>query len=355
MKQKITSDSQDVSSALKDAAGIMAATHNLNDDTVYELRLHLQTPAIFAQYKADIPAPGLPMLDGYLKFLAFRYAVHQVISRKPELCNELLWQWNDALRGQGWIDFPIPIRQVNLSSDVTLYDCSVGLPVTEQNQILYPAGAFFSPGTDLTSYPSEKNGPVDQIALRRRSTQYPVETVYGHLLLTGKDGKLNISSGATKALDNRVYHTLTDAFVFFFRGDKLKTEELVNFAKENRIGIGKKTTLGYGQIKECRIMPTTRTATLAKSLNFHGLEYLSLLKTVPLQEMRRRCIRRQGNFIPVGLLQPNEWQQNQALFGADEVSIASPIETYDRFYPPYWRKEGRRQVLQYGSLLMRRQ
>lgn len=354
MNQKISSDYQEANTALQDAADAMVAGYNLNDNTVYELRLYLHTPAIFAQYKADIPVPGLPMLDGYFKFLAFRYAVHQATIRKPELRNELLWQWNDALRGQGWIDFPIPIRQVGLSKDVTLYDCSVGLPVTQRNQVLYPAAAFFSSGINLTIYPSEENGPVDQIALRRRSTEYPVETVYGPLLLSGEDGKLNISSGATKALDNRIYHTLTDTFIFFFRGDKPEAEKLLNFAIENRVGIGKKTTLGYGQLKDCRIAPTTRVATLAESLNFHGLEYLSLLKTIPLQEIRRRSIRKQGDFVPVGLLQPNEWQQNREMFGIEEISIASPIETLDRFNPPYWQKEGRTQVLRYGSLLMER-
>lgn len=332
--------------ALKDAAD--AVQYSLIDPTVYELRLRLRTPGIFALYKADIPAPGLPMLDGFLKFLAFRYVMAEVMTNHPELSNELLWQWNVALRDQArWIDFPIPIQEEKLSSDVTLFDCSVGLPVTSAGDVLHPAGAFFSRGRDFVTYPSEKDGPADQIALRRRS----VEPLYRPLELSAK---LKISSGSTKALDNRIYYTLTHEYAFYFRGDKDGMELLLDFALRRSIGLGKKTTLGYGQLAGFDISHTNRVATLAQPLDVQGLDYLALLKNVPQTEVKRRCVRKEGDWVPLGLLQPGEWQQNQRLFGVEEISLASPIETYDRYQPPYWRREGRTQVFRYGTLLMPR-
>jgi hypothetical protein len=331
---------------LKDTAD--AVQYSIADPAIYELRLRLRTPGVFALYKADIPAPGLPMLDGFLKFLAFRYAAAEVMASYPELGNELLWQWNVALRDQArWIEFPIPVRKEQLSAEVALFDCSVGLPVTREGDVLYPAGAFFSRGGNLVSYPSEKDGPADQIALRRRS----VKPLYRPLELSAG---LNISSGSTKALDNRIYHTLTSEYAFYLRGDKTGTEALLEFALQHNIGLGKKTTLGYGRLAGFDIVPTNRIATLTQPLGIRGLNYLALLKNVPHAEMKRRCVRKQGDWVPLGLLQPGEWQQNQRLFGREEISLASPIETFDRYQPPYWRREGRAQVLRYGTLLMPR-
>lgn len=348
--------SEDAWESLRDAAA--AVTYNLTDLTVYKLYLRLHTPAIFSLYKADIPVAGLPMLDGFLKFLAFRWALAEVMQTRPELGNELLWQWNVALRDQRWwIKFPIPIQKESLSADVALYDCSIGLPVTQDGDVLYPAGAFFACGGNLVSYPSETKGPADQIALRRRS----VEPIYRPIELTVK--KLDTQSGSTKALDNRIYHTLTREYAFYFRGDKGGVEQLLNFAIQHDIGIGKKTTLGYGRIIGFKIQPTSFTATLGHELSIPGMPQVALLKNVPYQEVRRRCVREQGDYVPikrreagkwVDILEPREWDQNERLFGSREFSLASPIETYDRYQPPYWRREGRTQVLRYGTLLLPR-
>ncbi len=339
--------SEEAWQALKDAAD--DDPYNLADLTVYELHLRLRTPGIFALYKADIPTPGLPMLDGFLKFLAFRHVVNKVITQQPELSNEVLWQWNIALRdATRWIDFPIPIRRELLSPDVKLFDCSVGLPVSEKSgEVLYPAGAFFARGSDLITYPSEEDGASDQIALRRRS----VEPIYRPLELSGQ---LKTSSGSTKALDNRIYYALTSEYVFYFRGDPDGVINLLEFALEHDIGLGKKTTLGYGRLASFDLSPTTRTATLGQRLNLHGLDHIALLKTVPKVELTRRCVRKQGAWVPLGQLEPQEWQQNERLFGVEEISLASPIETFDRFRPPYWRREGRTQVLRYGTLFLPR-
>lgn len=342
---------------LQEAAA--AVSYNTTgDDTVYELRLRLRTPGIFALYKADIPAPGLPMLDGFLQFVAFRKAVDEVIQVSPGLLDDLLWQWNLALRdSQYWIDFPVPIRQEALNSGITIYDCSVGLPVTPEGDVLYPAGAFFANGGNLTTYPSEEKGPADQIALRRRS----VEPIYRPIGLTGK---LDTQSGGTKALDNRIYYTLTREYAFYFRGDRRGVEALLDFALQHDIGIGKKTTLGYGRIAEFEIRPTERTMTLGHNIGLQAMDRIALLKNVPYQELQRRSIRKSGDFglvqkRPPGgqwtdILSPDEWDQNERLFGAREFSLASPMETFDCYRPPYWRREGRTQVLRYGTLLVPR-
>lgn len=338
-------------------AGLEIA-YNLTNNTVYELRLRLRTPAIFALYKADIPVPGLPMLDGFLKFVAFRQAMDRVIQEKLARADDLLWQWNLALREEGrWIDFPIPIREETLAPGITVYDCSVGLPVDPNSgQILYPAGAFFACGGDLVSYPSEEKGPADSISLRRRS----VDPLYRPLELTGK---LDTQSGGTKALDNRIYFTLTREYIFFFRGDKDGVKNLLDFALQHDIGIGKKTSLGYGRIEKFEVTESSRTSTLGQAIGLPNMQRIALLKNIPYQELQRRCIRESGDYVPLQRLEGGQWKdiltqaersQNERLFGAREFSLAAPIETFDCYRPPYWRREGRTHVLRYGTLLVRR-
>jgi hypothetical protein len=335
-----------------------ATNYKVKRSPIYELRLHLRTPAIFSLYKADVPVAGLPTLDGFLKFLAFRQALAEVMRTQPGLGNDLLWQWNAALRDQQrWIEFSIPIGDEELNDGIIIYDCSVGLPVTQDGHIIYPAGAFFACGGKLVTYPSEKHGPADQIALRRRS----VEPIYRPIDLTVK--KLDAQSGATKALDNRIYHTLTREYTFYFRGDNDGVERLLNFAIQHDIGIGKKTTLGYGRIADFEIQPSSLTSTLGRELSIPGMPQIALLKNIPYQELQRRCVREQGDFVPikkreagkwVDILEQKEWEQNERLFGSREFSLASPIETFDCYWPPYWRREGRTQVLRYGTLLIPR-
>lgn len=339
--------SEDAWEALRDAAA--AVTYNLTDLTVYELRLRLRTPAIFSLYKADIPVAGLPMLDGFLKFLVFRRVLAEVMKARPELGNELLWQWNVALRDQQrWIEFPIPIREESLSASIALYDCSIGLPVTQDGDILYPAGAFFAWRGSLVTYPSEEKGPADQVALRRRS----VEPIYRPVELTVK--KLDTQSGSTKALDNRMYYALTREYAFYFRGDKGGVEQLLNFAIQHDIGIGKKTTLGYGRIAEFEIQPTNFTATLGHDLGIPGMTQTALFKNVPYLEMQRRCAPGPSRDVPQDQLSRAERDQNDRLFGSRELRLSSLLETFDCYRPPYWRREGRTQVVRYGTLLIPR-
>jgi len=341
--------SEDAWEALREAAA--AVTYNLTDLTVYELRLCLRTPGIFSLYKADIPVAGLPMLDGFLKFLAFRKALAEAMQKQPGLGNELLWQWNVALRDpERWIEFPIPIREeiLNNSAGIVIYDCSVGLPVTQDGDILYPAGAFFACGGNLVTYPSEEKGPADQVALRRRS----VEPIYRPVELTVK--KFSTQSGPAKALDNRIYYALTREYVFYFRGDKGGVERLLKFAIRHNIGIGKKTTLGYGRIAGFKIQSPNLTATLGHNLNILGMDQIALLKNVPYLEMQRRCAPGLSRYVPRDSLSDTERDQNHRLFGSRELRLSASLETFDRHRPPYWRREERTQVLRYGTLLIPR-
>jgi len=87
--------------------------------TIFELSLEFSTPLIISEAKADIPAPGLPNLDGILKFAAYYWCVKEAIVDYPEMSSEYLMQINEALHGNGWIDFPIPLRHITLQIQVS--------------------------------------------------------------------------------------------------------------------------------------------------------------------------------------------------------------------------------------------
>jgi len=293
-------------------------------DGLYELRLKLASPAVITPAKADIPVPGLPTLDGFLSFVAFRAALDGALKAKPDLASELLWQWNAALRNPAlWVEFLLPLRQVKLGT-VYIYDCSIGLPVAHGN-ILVPAGAFFTCDRNLTTYPEI----VDSLALRRRvSLPYP--------RLMNLTSKLNTGSGKNKALDNRMYYALTDEFAFYFRGDKSGVERLLQFAREQRIGIGKKTTLGYGQIADYKVdLASGISATLAQPI-LGGLNF-ALVKTLPYDVMLA--------------MRDNA---DQILFGCNAFRLMNAVETLGAYRPPYWRREAQTQVLLYGTTLIPR-
>ena len=306
---------------------------------VYELRLNLATPAVITADKANAPVVGLPTLDGFLSYIAFRAALSNVLHTNPELSKRLLWQWNIALRHQEmWIDFqlplraiPLPLRAIPLTGVPLLFDCSVGLPVDGDGTILIPVGGLFTPNGsgDLASYPTV----VDSLPLRRR-----VIEPFGRPIRL--KGKLNKSSGPTKSLDNRLYFPLTQSYVFFFRGDKDGVERLLEFAIDERIGLGKKTTLGYGQIAsfEVTLCPDIR-ATWAKPLSgpLFGSNKLALIKNLPYDRVfARREI---------------QDTRNQELFGCDGFALVATNETFGAYRPPYWLREQRTQIVQYGSII----
>lgn len=298
---------------------------------VYELRLDLATPAVITADKANAPVVGLPTLDGFLSYIAFRAALSNALHTNPELSKRLLWQWNVALRHQEiWIDFQLPLRKIP-----PLFDCSVGLPVDGTGDVLIPVGGLFTPnGSDLASYPTV----VDSLPLRRR-----VSEPFGRPI--SLKSKLNKSSGSTKALDNRLYFPLTQSYVFLFRGDKDGVERLLEFAIDKRIGLGKKTTLGYGQIASFEVIPCPDVrATWAKPLSgpLFGSDKLALIKNLPYDRVfaRRK-------------IQDREIQDthNQELFGCDRFALVATNETFGAYRPPYWLREQRTQIVQYGSII----
>ncbi len=299
-----------------------AWTFKTVDDQVFELRVQLETPGVFTPAKADILVPGLPTLDGFLIFVAFRAALDRALTIQPDMATDLLWQWNAALQDPAlWIDFPLPLRSVQLGA-AEVFDCSVGLPI-DGNDILIPAGAFFARGLNLEAYPKV----TDSIPLRRRVAEphhRPLDLA--HQLQTG--------SGPTKQLDNRIYFSLTKEYLFYFRGDVRGVEHLLEFACERRIGMGKKTTLGYGQIAKFEVRPSTATTTLVRQI-LNREEY-SLIKTLPYESVMAR--RSQAN----------------PLFGSKEFRVVNPLETLGAYKPPYWLRGLQTQVLSYGTLLLPR-
>ncbi len=301
-----------------------AWTFGAMDDQVYELHLRLATPGVFTPAKADIPVPGLPTLDGFLSFVAFRAALAEAIANKPDIATELLWQWNAALRDSAlWINFPLPLRLAQLG-EIEFFDCSIGLPV-EGADVLIPAGAFFVRGLNFESYPKV----IDSIPLRRRVTEpyhRPLDLIR----------KLETGAGPTKLLDNRMYFALTQEYRFYFRGDAKGVERLLTFATEHRIGMGKKTTLGYGQIAAFKLHYSTASATLAQQVP-HINEY-ALIKTLP--------------YSPV---MAQRSQANPLLFGCSQFKVINPLETWGAYKSPYWIREHQTQVLTYGTLLLPQQ
>jgi hypothetical protein len=300
------------------------------DQTIYELHITLDTPGIFPPAKMDIPLPGLPTLDGFLSFVAFRAALKAAMQSHPDLAQMLLWQWHKALGNSTlWIDFPLPLKEAEIGG-VKIYDCSVGLPVVK-GKVLIPAGTFFiekdaAVKYDLQQFPDV----VDNIPLRR----CVVEPLGKRLTLSSKP---NTSSGKNKALNNRMYYALTKEYVFYFRGDQDGVKRLLEFAKKERIGMGKKTSLGYGQILE--FTPPAKAsvdATLTYPLPEGGQR--ATIKTLPYQQLLSQ--RQQGQ------------QQNLKLLGCKDFRLVNALETVGAYYPPYWRKENQTHILLYGSILL---
>ena len=301
---------------------------------VYELRVELATPAIVTAEKANAPVIGLPTLDGFLSYIAFRAAIGNALRTNPELSNRLLWQWNVALRRQEmWIDFELPLRAIPLTGTPPLFDCSVGLPVNSAGDVLIPVGSLFTPnGIDLEGYPEV----VDSLPLRRR-----VIEPFGRPIFLKR--KLNKSSGSTKALDNRLYFPLTQSYVFLFRGDKDGVEQLLEFAVDAKIGLGKKTTLGYGQIAFFEVNQRSDvTATWAKPMDgpLFGRDKLALIKNLPYDRVIDR--------------REQQDSRNQELFGCGRFALVAANETFGSCRPPYWLREQRTQIVRYGSIIQAR-
>lgn len=301
-----------------------------SDSTIYELKITLDTPGVFPPAKMDIPLPGLPALDGFLSFVAFRVALKEAMLSHPDFAQTFLWQWNKALREfDAWIDFALPLRKTQIGNSDKFYDCSIGLPIIDDN-VYIPAGTFFvnkdsvGPAYDFIPYPDV----VDSFPLRRRV----VEPMGKRLALTSK---LNTSSGRNKALDNRMYYALTKEYMFYFRGDADGVMRLLKFAQQERIGMGKKTSLGYGQIASfTKPIKASVNSTLTHPLPDRGQR--ATLKSLPYQQL---------------LSQRQQKGVNKDLLGCEDFRLVNALETVGTYYPPYWRKEQQTHILLYGSIL----
>lgn len=317
------------------------------DTTIFELSLEFLTPLIISESKADIPMPGLPNLDGILKFVSYYWCVKEATLDHPEMTNECLMQINQALHGNGWIDFPIPLRPIALQNpgigqSRRVYDCSIGLPLDpKSNNVVYPIGNNF-----LDEDGNRLERIIDSIPLRRRS----VSPWHSHRQVDLCGRQFDTSRGAYKSLDNRIYILVTKGYRFYFRGDSDCVYKLLKMMKESGIGIGKKTSLGYGQIKSVSVRqapesvkatlghPMTKKQKIALSVE-PDTKAISLLKNIPIDELFYCCSKTIND------------DYNQYLFGQSNIKILSYIPVLAGYTSPNWLKNNQALVARYGSLL----
>lgn len=341
-------DFQTAQEHLKVQAAHLEQEFNLAPPILYELRLELTTPLMISQFKTDVPVPGLPNLDGILQYAAFYDCAKKAAQKHPELATHYLWQVNEALKGRNWIAFPIPLSKVSTRNVSTgqapcLYDCSVGLPVdATTGRVCYPIGSDFwdDQGEKLKRV-------VDTIPLRRRL----VQPWLAHKPIQLTD-KLDTSRGPHKALDNRIYNSALTEYHFYFRGDPVWVGRLLETMKEDGVGIGKKSSLGYGQIQEVTITPVPKAANQVATFGYRlspsqngALDVapetpaIVLIKNIPTDELFLRCT-------------PPPAADNECLFTSAQVRILSLIPQLSGYAPPYWLKRNQTAVAKVGSLLL---
>jgi hypothetical protein len=325
-------------------------------NTVHELRLKLATPLMISQFKTNIPVPGLPNLDGILQYAAFYTCARNAAQQHPELATHYLWQVNEALHGRNWIPFPVPLGEVpiqhaGVGQARSLYDCSVGLPVdATTGRVCYPIGSEFwdDQGEKLERV-------VDTIPLRRRL----VEPRLAHKPIHLTD-KLDTSRGAHKALDNRMYNSALTEYHFYFRGDPFWVRQLLETLRQDGVGIGKKSSLGYGQIQEVTpptsSQPADQLATFGHWLSpgqkrALGVELdtpaIALIKNVPTDELFRRCTP-----PPATDNQRLFASANKRLFASASIRVLSLVPALAGYAPPHWLKRNQTAVARVGSLLL---
>ncbi len=300
---------------------------------VYELRLKLATPAIITEEKGNAPAIGLPTLDGFLSYVAFRAALGDALQTHPSITQSLIWQWNIALRDKTmWINFSLPLREIVLPNMPSMFDCSIGLPTYTADRMLIPAGALFADRMDLRPYPAV----ADSIPLRRRVTE-----PFGRPITLKRE--LETAEGSNKALDNRLYFPLTTSYTFYFRGDRSGVERLLSYAQQERIGLGKKTVLGHGQIAQFEIdMAQNINTTFA--CDILNKSQLSLIKSLPYDYIFH--IRNTQDQL--------QQTENERLFGCRQFNLIAVIESFGAYRAPYWQRDQRAQILRYGSIIQPR-
>lgn len=305
-----------------------------DDLTIYKLRLDLATPAIVTEEKGNAPAIGLPTLDGFLSYVAFRAALGDAVQTNPSMAQSLIWQWNVALRDKSmWIDFPLPLREIQLPDMPSVFDCSIGLPSDKAGNLIIPAGSLFANDITFTIYPDV----TDSIPLRRR-----VANPFGRPITLNRE--LETAEGSNKALDNRLYFPLTASYTFLFRGDRKGVERLLQYAQQEYIGLGKKTVLGHGQIAQFEIDIAKNTvATFTHSILSNT--QTALIKNLPYDYILR--VRNTQDY--------SQKTENEQLFGCNQFSLTAVIESFGAYRAPYWQRNQRTQIIRYGSIIQPRQ
>ncbi|MFZ2486704.1 MAG: hypothetical protein WAZ19_01170 [Anaerolineae bacterium] len=316
---------------------------------VYEIRISFSTPMMISRFKTDIPVPGLPNLDGILKYAAYYYCATKVAWQYPDFATHCLWQVNDALSGRGWVNFPIPLKPIRVTNSGVgqakqFFDCSVGLPVNPLNsEVSYPlANEFWDVGGN------KMGRSLDSLPLRRRIID--PKQKYRPIKL---NSKIDTSRGAYKSLNNRIYNLIVTEYCFYFRGNPSWVEGLLKTLADDGVGIGKKTSLGYGQISA---ISTPKLASVNATLGHHlsasqkqalriheDTPAILLLKNIPTDQLFSYAEKSDKAL---------KRQTNKELFGSEGFGVLSIYPALAGYAPPYWLKRNQTAVAQVGSLLL---
>jgi len=164
--------------------------------------------------------------------------------------------------------------------------------------------------------------------------------------------KLDTSRGAYKALDNRMYNSALTEYHFYFRGDPDQVQQLLETLQQDGVGIGKKSSLGYGQIQNVAIAPSSQPAGRVATFGYRlsdgqkaalGVDpatpAIVLIKNVPTDELFRRCT-------------PPPPPDNPGLFTSAAIRVLSLIPALAGYAPPHWLKRNQTAVAKVGSLLL---
>jgi hypothetical protein len=120
-------------------------------------------------------------------------------------------------------------------------------------------------------------------------------------------------------------------------------ERLLTYAQEEKIGLGKKTVLGHGQIAQFNIDIAWNTNTTFTHYMLSNTQ-LSLIKSLPYDYILR--IRNTQD--------PLQQAKNQEIFGCNQFSLIAVIESLGAYRTPYWQRNQRTQIIRYGSIIQPR-
>jgi hypothetical protein len=112
---------------------------------------------------------------------------------------------------------------------------------------------------------------------------------------------------------------------------------LLSFALSNNVGIGKKTTLGLGRIDSFEVLQRKDINATWTQPIFDG-DRLTLIKSLPFSLMFSE--KDKGGL--------------EKFLGCQKFSLQAVLEIFGAYYPPYWLREQRTQIMRYGSIIQKR-